>query len=882
LPLPTTNVQPTHLNALDAAVSLRSPRRTLMRAVAFVPFAALLFCTGHFFPVHAFAFIGNPPYTWPNGNVPMVLELGAAGRTLIDGNTSWDAVAQQALTIWNGYLGTIQFAPTTQSPGVGSDGDHVNQAFYNSTIYGQAFGSGVLAVTTGWHNGTTRTEADVTFNTAIAWDSYRGALRFANGELLCDFRRVALHEFGHVLGLDHPDQAGQTVSAIMNSMISDLDTLAADDINGAETLYPPQLPTITAQPQSQSVAVGSTVTFSVSAIGSPPLSYQWRFNGVNIPLQTGPSYTISNAQTTHSANYTVLVSNGAGSVPSATAVLKVGYPPSITTQPQSRTVTAGNSVSFSVAATGTAPLAYQWQQNGADISGATSSTYSIGAVQASDAAYYTVSISSPFGSQTSAAATLTVLVPPTITTQPQSLTVNIGASAMFTAAATGNPAPTYQWKFNGANIGGATASTYTRSNVQPVDAGSYTVVVNNSGGTTNSQPATLTINKPPAVSVAVSTNGTPFTAPATILVSASASDTDGTVAQVDFYEGTNLLGTATTTPFTFTWNSVPAGSYTLTARATDDLGGTATSAPASVTVNPPTECFSAPNGLVAWWPGDGTAYDIVGKKNWTVMGGTTFVAGKVGQAFSFNGTDGYVVRANDVATTAVDNWAMAAWVFWKGNVGTPGKQIQMLLYNGNGGANGYGILVPEPGACPGGLCPEVGKLVVLYGGVSYIPLGVALDQNAWNHLALVRENGILKLYKNGTLVFSNATANPNPPSATDGSISVGGATVNNFNGLLDEVMFFGNAISGDEARSLFAADSFGACKPLVFTGITATSDGAALLNLSGQAGKNLTIYGSPDLLNWLPVVTVPNPTGTLQFTNAAGGFNSRFFKATAQ
>jgi hypothetical protein len=343
-----------------------------------------------------------------------------------------------------------------------------------------------------------------------------------------------------------------------------------------------------------------------------------------------------------------------------------------------------------------------------------------------------------------------------------------------------------------------------------------------------------------------------------------------------------LLGTATTTPFTFTWNSVPAGSYTLTARATDDLGGTATSAPASVTVNPPTECFSAPNGLVAWWPGDGTAYDIVGKKKWTVMGGTTFVAGKVGQAFSFNGTDGYVVRANDVATTAVDNWAMAAWVFWKGNVGTPGKQIQMLLYNGNGGANGYGILVPEPGACPGGLCPEVGKLVVLYGGVSYIPLGVALDQNAWNHLALVRENGILKLYKNGTLVFSNATANPNPPSATDGSISVGGATVNNFNGLLDEVMFFDTAISGDEARSLFAADSFGACKPLVFTGITATSDGAALLNLSGQAGKNLTIYGSPDLLNWLPVVTVPNPTGTLQFTNAAGGFNSRFFKATAQ
>ena len=106
-----------------------------------------------------------------------MLKLGSAGRTLLDGETSWDSVARKALFAWNPYLGTIQFAPATQSPGVGSDGDQVNQAFFNSTIYGQSFGSGVLAVTTGWHMGTTRVEADVTFNTAISWDSYRGALR---------------------------------------------------------------------------------------------------------------------------------------------------------------------------------------------------------------------------------------------------------------------------------------------------------------------------------------------------------------------------------------------------------------------------------------------------------------------------------------------------------------------------------------------------------------------------------------------------------------------------------------------------------------------------------------------------------------------------------
>jgi hypothetical protein len=167
----------------------------------------------------------------------MLVKLGPAGRTLIDGSTSWDSVATQALATWNSHLETIQFAPTTQSPGVGADGDQVNQAFFDSTIYGQFFGDGVLAVTINWYDGTQFAESDVIFNTGISWDSYRGALRYPGGQLVCDFRRVALHEFGHVLGLDHPDDAGQSVSAIMNSMISDLDSLTSDDIAGAQALY---------------------------------------------------------------------------------------------------------------------------------------------------------------------------------------------------------------------------------------------------------------------------------------------------------------------------------------------------------------------------------------------------------------------------------------------------------------------------------------------------------------------------------------------------------------------------------------------------------------------------------------------------------------------
>src|SRR5467141_2725551 len=193
----------------------------------------------------------------------------------------------------------------------------------------------------------------------------------------------------------------------------------------------PVAPTITTQPASQTVTAGQNASFSVTATGTAPLTFQWQKNGVAIGGATSPTYTTpasittqpvsqtsssySTPPTTSSDNgalFPVLVSNTAGSVTSNPATLTVNaapVAPSITTQPASQTVTAGQTASFSVAATGTAPLAYQWQKNSVAISGATSSSYTTPATTTSDSgAQFTVVVSNAAGSVTSRAATLTV------------------------------------------------------------------------------------------------------------------------------------------------------------------------------------------------------------------------------------------------------------------------------------------------------------------------------------------------------------------------------------------------------------------------------------------------------------------------------------------
>ena len=212
----------------------------------------------------------------------------------------------------------------------------VNNVFWSDDIYGDAFGDTTLAVTLSTYriSDNTLIETDVIFNRGKSWNSYRGNVRNSStGGRLYDLRRVALHEFGHVLGLGHPDDHGQSVRAIMNSSSGNVDRLQRDDIRGAYAIYgvppvPNLAPTVTVSCNPCTVGTGRTTNLSAAATDpdGDALTYRW----------TAPQGTFSNpnaASTVWTApsqlgtvTATVTVDDGRGGKSTGTAALQVVFP----------------------------------------------------------------------------------------------------------------------------------------------------------------------------------------------------------------------------------------------------------------------------------------------------------------------------------------------------------------------------------------------------------------------------------------------------------------------------------------------------------------------------------------------------------------------------
>ena len=176
-------------------------------------------------------------------------------------------------------------------------------------------------------------------------------------------------------------------------------------------------PSISSQPASRMVDAGSSVAFSVSASGSPTPTYQWQKNGAAIAGATKASLIITPVQVSDAGNYTVVVTNTAGSVTSATAMLTVNsvtVVPSFTAQPASQTIADGSTVIFSSTATGAPAPAYQWYLNSSPVPGATSANLLINGASFANQGVYTCVASNSGGSGTSSPATLSVVSTPDV------------------------------------------------------------------------------------------------------------------------------------------------------------------------------------------------------------------------------------------------------------------------------------------------------------------------------------------------------------------------------------------------------------------------------------------------------------------------------------
>lgn len=367
-------------------------------------------------------------------------------------------------------------------------------------------------------------------------------------------------------------------------------------------------PAITEHPQSTTVCSGTTVNLFVTASDTTALTYQWTRNDVNVIDGSGFSgATTRQLRFTANANtagvYTCIVRNACSyGTMTQGATLTVNSAPTITAQPQPQTRCLGADAVFSVAATSPLGITYRWKKGTAllsnvagQISGATTSTLTLAAIDDADLGDYSCVVSNSCSNVTTIPATLTVQHPPVITTHPVDVRACSG-NVTFSVAATSGSAMTYRWRRNGTNlndaagqISGATSPTLT-INKDSTDIGQYTCVVSNGCGSTISNAAELANMPAPVI--------TTHPVSVTTCDSQNVSFTVAVNHPAPIYEwklGTTILvntpgaisGATTATLTVLNAQLTSAGSYTCTVRSCPtDLGVTSSAAVLTVKSDP--------------------------------------------------------------------------------------------------------------------------------------------------------------------------------------------------------------------------------------------------------------------------------------------------------
>ena len=449
---------------------------------------------------------------------------------------------------------------------------------------------------------------------------------------------------------------------------------------------------------------------------------------------------------------------------------------------------------------------------------------------------------------------------------PHSATVRAGSSITLSAlaATTGSPL-SYQWQFNGASIGGATAASLMVSNIQPADAGSYTVVVTNMTESLTSPPAILTVLLPPAINVHPQTRTNIVGTAATFRATASGSGPlsyQWVLNGVNLHDDGNIRGATTPTLQIGNVQSVDAGSLVL---AVSNTVGVAAASVGTLVVQAAPPCMPVPPGLVAWWPGEADANDLAGTNNGALLGGAAAgVAGMVGQAFSFDGTNS-VIQIPDSPQLDPANLTVEAWVLFSaldsdGAGGSPPGQ-QYIIFKQNS-LNGYLESYSLSKARTDGGDVFSFSVSSAAGDVLSLQSATLVTTGVWYHVAGVRDSNSTQLYVNGQLESQTNASFPQDYGTNAFFFGSSGQASwdHKFAGLLDEVSLYGRALGTNEIAAIYAAGAGGKCQVATIT--------APPQSQTALVGSNVTF-----------IVTVAGPALSYQWffngTNAlAGATNS--------
>ena len=706
--------------------------------------------------------------------------------------------------------------------------------------------------------------------------------------------------------------------SLYNRALTAAEVQAIYAAGSAGKCYTPVPPILTTQPANQTNFVGQTASFSVTASGTAPLCYQWRFNATNLVGATNAVLTLPNVQLSQAGNYSVLVTNAYGATDSMTAALTVDSPSACEPEPAglvgwwraegnaTDSVGADNGVVQGGVGYAAGEVAQGFLLNGldADIKVPASTTLDVGrgnglTIEAwinpttvalerpivewnsgsGYAAHFWISTPAgggagclyanlvdtngaehPFG--TGGGYVVANLFQHVALTYDKvsglaALYLN-GTNLMQQTVGAINPL-TSEDMYIGTRISGGAEANWWTGIIDEVSLYDRALSSNEIAGIYNAGSAgkCLTIATQPSI------QGQPTNATVNVGSAASFSVSASGTPPLSYQwncNGTNLIGA---TNATLVWTNVQAnqsGSYSV---LVTNLYGSTNSALAVLTVNFPMLCDPPPAGLVAWWAAEGDAYDSVGTNQGVLHGGAGYATGEVGQAFSLDGTSGYFsvpaspsLNVGAGGGLTIEGWinsptitAQQILVEWH-RTGTASFGVHMQTGTGSGGSASAGALYAN--------------LVDTSGAYHFIWSAPGLlASNQFQHVALTynKSSGVGTLYVDGAVVAQSNLGVFTPQTRYDFYLGERPGWFLNFAGLLDEMSVYNRALASNEIAAIYQAGSDGKC-PLnsppprtatgiatltggMVTGVTLTDGGSGytntpLIHLVGGGGSGAT------------------------------------------